>query len=108
MILAWEWNDPELAALHFVTVTCYNLQHPAQFTESALSNLRTLFLEHMECGLAVTEIRRRVAAASSASAQVLKRPGERRPVGRAWPMTIADVALPDAPQGGRRARFVLG
>ena len=29
-ILAWEWQDPELQAVHFLTVASYTLQHPAQ------------------------------------------------------------------------------
>lgn len=34
MIIAWEADDPELLAEHFLTVATYNLQHPAQFTDS--------------------------------------------------------------------------
>ncbi|HEY0736847.1 MAG TPA: DUF5946 family protein [Herpetosiphonaceae bacterium] len=32
-LIAWEYDDPELAAEHFLTVAAYNLQHPAQFTD---------------------------------------------------------------------------
>ncbi len=36
-VIAWEFQNPELFAEHFLTVSSYNLQHPAQFTEEALA-----------------------------------------------------------------------
>ncbi len=62
-ILAWEWQDPELAAVHFLTVASYNLQHPAQFTEPALAGLREQFIAHLDQGIPISEIRRRVGQA---------------------------------------------
>jgi Family of unknown function (DUF5946) len=99
MLLAWEYDDPELQAEHFLTVACYNLQHPAQFTEATLAGLRAVFIEKLDYGLAVAEIRRRVGKAAAGAARVLKPEEERRPVLRQWAMTIADVYLPDQPTG---------
>ena len=99
LLIASEYDDPELAAEHFLTVAAYNIQHPAQFTDDAIAGLHELFIAHLDDGLAVAEIRRRVAAASAGSTRVLKPVVERRPVPRQWEMTIADVYLPDQPDG---------
>ena len=99
MLLAWEYDDPELQAEHFLTMACYNLQHPAQFTEATLAGLRAVFIEKLDYGLAVAEIRRRVGKAAAGATRVLKPEEERRPVLRQWAMTIADVYLPDQPTG---------
>lgn len=98
-ILAWEWQDPELAAVHFLTVAAYNLQHPAQFTEEALAGLREQFIAHLDQGVAVSEIRRRVGKTAAGATRVLKPEPERIFVLRKWPLTIADVYIPDRPAG---------
>ncbi len=59
-LIAWEAQDPELLAEHFLTVASYNLQHPAQFTDAAITGLRAIFIEHLDHGLAIVEIRRRM------------------------------------------------
>ena len=98
-ILAWEWQDPALLAVHFLTVASYNLQHPAQFTDDALAGLRAAFIEHLDQGVSVAEVRRRVSSVAEGKMRVLKPEANRRPVLRPWPMTVADVYLPDQPQG---------
>lgn len=98
-LLAWEGNDPELAAEHFLTVASYNLQHPAQFTGEAVAGLRSNLIEHLDHALPVTEIRRRTAIAYSGKRRVLKPEAERRPILRSWNITIEDVYIPDDPQG---------
>jgi hypothetical protein len=92
MLLAWEYDDPELRAEHFLTVASYNLQHPAQFTEATLAGLRAAYIDY-------AEIRRRVGKAAAGVTRVLKPEHERQPVLRQWAMTIADVYLPDQPEG---------
>jgi hypothetical protein len=106
-VLAWEAHDPELLGEHFLTVACYNLQHPAQFTEEALAGLRAALIDHLDSGVAVEELRRRAARVFDGPKRVLKREAERRPVLRRWPLTIADVYIPDRPQGaaGRVRRW---
>ncbi len=99
LLLAWEYDDPALAAEHFLTVASYNLQHPAQFTDESLAGLRAMFVEHLDNGLSVQEIRRRVGRASEGNRRVLRDESERRPTLRAWSMTIGDVYLPNKPAG---------
>lgn len=98
-IISWEFENPELFAEHFFTVACYNLQHPAQFTEEASEQLRSGFIERLDHGLSVAEIRRRTAKVYEGSKRVLKRESDRFPVLRSWSMTIADVYIPDHPDG---------
>jgi hypothetical protein len=98
-IIAWEGQDPELRAQHFLTVATYNLQHPAQFTDETIAALRAAYIEHLDHGLPVEVIRRRMGDAYEGKRRVLKPEAERRPVLRRWPMTIADVYIPDQPQG---------
>jgi len=99
MIGAWEFQDPELMAEHFLTVAGYNLQHPAQFTEEAIAGLRTAFIQRLDDGLSVAAIRQRNAHAYDGSKRVRKPEAERQPVLRRWAMTIADVSILDQPQG---------
>jgi hypothetical protein len=98
-ILAWEAHDPELLAEHFLTVASYNLQHPAQFTDEALAWLRAALIDRLDKGVAVEVLRRRAARVYDGPKRVLKREAERRPALRRWPLTIADVYIPDRPQG---------
>lgn len=98
-IIAWEWQDPELMAQHFLTVGSYNLQHPASFTDAAISGLREQYVQHLDSGLPVEQIRQRVSHLAEGSTKVRKPEAERQPVLRRWPMTIADVYIPNQPSG---------
>jgi len=99
LLIAWEYDDPELQAEHFLIVASYNLQHPAQFTDEALAALRTAFIERLDNGLTIAEIRQRVGKATGGKRRVLRDEAERQPMFRAWSITIADVYIPDKPQG---------
>lgn len=96
---AWEFQDPELRAEHFLTVASYNLQHPAQFTEEALTGLRAAFIDRLDQGTPIEILRRRAARVYNGPKRVLKTESERHPVLRQWRMTIADVYIPAQPQG---------
>ncbi|MDX1417328.1 MAG: DUF5946 family protein [Candidatus Promineifilaceae bacterium] len=98
-IIAWEWQDPALMAQHYLTVTCCNVQHPAQFNDHALATMKRLFLEHLAGEVSLAEIRRRNSQLFEGSVKVLKPEGERQPILRRWPMTIADVYIPDQAEG---------
>jgi hypothetical protein len=98
-IIAWEYDDPELLSEHFLTVASYNLQHPAQFTDAALAGLRAAYIERLDNNLPIAEIRRRVGRVAQGAAPVLRPEAERRPRLRRWGMTIADVYIPDRPEG---------
>jgi hypothetical protein len=98
-LLAWEWQDPELLAVHFLTMASYNLQHPAQFTSAALEVLRAILIAHLDEGVATVELRRRVAEVTGGQQRVLKAERARRPHLRSCSMTIGDVYLRGQPQG---------
>jgi hypothetical protein len=99
IVISWEWQDPLLLAVHFLTVSSFNLQHPAQFTPQVLEGLRLQFIEHLDRGVAVPEIRRRIARLAEGSTRILRPQDERRPVLRRWSITIADVYHGGQPQG---------
>lgn len=98
-ILAWEWQDPELQAVHFLTVAAYNLQHPAQFTDAALTGLRAAFIDYLDNDITIAEIRARMSRLTAGKPRVLRPEAERRPMLRRWRMTIADVYLSGQPEG---------
>ena len=98
-VLAWEVNDPELAAEHFLTVACYNLQHPAQFTDEALAWLRSAFADHLDRAVAVGQLRRRAGRQFEGRTRVLRPASEQSPTLRQWNRTVADVYLPDRRAG---------
>ncbi|HEX2079999.1 MAG TPA: DUF5946 family protein [Longimicrobium sp.] len=99
MLIAWEADDPVLLAEHFLTVATYNLQHPAQFTDEAIAGLRAAFVDRLDRGVSVQEIRARIGRASAGSRRVLRRKDGQRPVLKTWSRTIAEVYLPGRPQG---------
>ncbi len=98
-ILAWEWQDPELLAVHFLTVAAYNLQHPAQFTDAAITGLRAAFIDYLDSEITIAEIRARMARVAEGESRVLRPEAERRPVLRHWRLTITDVYQHGAPEG---------
>lgn len=98
-VLAWESHDRELWAEHFLTVASYNLQHPSQFTEEALANLRLVYIDYLDHGLPIAQVRKRVARISEGAKAVRKKESERTPVPGEWEMTIADVYIPDHSAG---------
>lgn len=98
-IIAWESGRPELFAVHFLTVAAYNLQHPAMYEPEAIAGLRATLDEVLSQGLAIEEILRRTRKTYDGARRVRRAEAERRPVLRSWPMTIADVYLPEQPEG---------
>lgn len=98
-VIGWESEDEELSKEHFKTVACYNLEHPSLFTDEALCQLRVAFMGHMDEGMAVSEIRRRMGAMFEGDMKVMKDPSSRKATPRDWRMTIADVFCQGNPQG---------
>ena len=90
-LTAWEWDDLELGALHFLAVATFNLQHPSRFSEAAIERLKWVFDQNFDNGLPVSRIRDIHARVFDGSETVLN-PDERPAVQpREWAMTIADV-----------------
>jgi hypothetical protein len=98
-VLAWEWKDPALQAAHFLTVACYNLQHPAQFTDAAIAGLRVALAHYLDGTWNAHEIRWRNASVYDGRQRVRKPESERSPVLRQWSQTVADVYAHDQPAG---------
>ena len=92
-----EGDDPQLQAVHYLTVATYNLQHPAQFTPAALAGLRAGFVDHLDHGVDVAELRRRTARWPAPRGCSSRSPSAPRPA--RWSLTIADVYTPDRPEG---------
>lgn len=82
-----------------MTVACYNIQHPAQFTDEVIPGLHAALIERLDRGVPVEVIRQRNSRLYEGKKRVLKREAERRPVLREWPITIADVYIPEQPEG---------
>ena len=91
--------DPELAAEHFFTVACYNLQHPSLFTPEALEELRSSLKGLLDGKLTIDEIKRRTAAGFDGPKKVLQPTRRRQVVLKLWKMTTEDVYRRYQPQG---------
>ena len=98
-LIAWEADDAELRAEHFLTVASYNLQHPARFTDDAIAGLRQSYVDYLDRGMSIPEIRRRASAAFDGPKRVRREESSLRPALRTWPMTIADVYATGGPTG---------
>lgn len=103
-VTSWEWQDDELAALHFLTVATFNLQHSSRFSDAALASLRQVYIEHIDNGLTVSAIRRIHRDLFAGSARVRSLGAERAVISRNWPKTIADVH--DSGPGGAAQRVL--
>ena len=89
-VLGWEQTDLALARLHFVTVACFNLQHPSRFLPEALDGLLDALRRFFDEGASTEEIRRAHADRYAGAARVL-RSTPSPPVLRSWPITVADI-----------------
>jgi Family of unknown function (DUF5946) len=92
-ILGLEREYPELAAMHFLTVAAYNIQHPAQFTPEAIAGLRKSFVDFLEGRIDIAGIRDR-GHYFDGNRRVLRPALERHPVLVCWKTTTADVYNP--------------
>jgi hypothetical protein len=97
-LLAQERDNPDLQAVHFLTVAAYNIQHPAQFMDDAVAGLRKSFTDYLDGKLDMEGIRER-AKAFNGPKKVLKPLFERKPVLVCWKMTTAESYNPADPAG---------
>jgi hypothetical protein len=98
-ILGWEPADAELFSLHFYIVAAFNLQHPAQFTDEALQELRAVFVQALDGSAPVEALARRMGTTFQGSTRVLKKEDERHPVSKSWTVTATDVFAGGRPEG---------
>jgi hypothetical protein len=97
-VIGWEYGDPELASEHFMTVACYNIQHPAQFKDEVISDLKQLLAEYLEKKMTVKQIREYVSSRTEGKVKILKEKNEVTPVLKKWEMTIADIYTDPKPE----------
>jgi hypothetical protein len=97
-LLAQERDNPELQAVHFLTVAAYNIQHPAQFMDDAIAGLRKSLVDYLEGKIDVHGVRERTKEFNGPR-RVLKPVFERHPILVCWKTTTADVYVPADPLG---------
>ena len=92
-MLALEFEDPTVfGAVHHITVICYNIQHPATFTEESLAWMRSSLRAIIVDGLSPTELRKQVRKKTRGDVQV-KRHTPKEPVQMHWSMTVSDIRM---------------
>jgi len=94
VMLAREFEEPACAEVHHLTVMCYNLQHPQQFTPAALAWSRSALQQVLEQGLPPGELlrRSRQVYGSPGKAKVTRQPRPGEAVQSVpWSLTIADA-----------------
>jgi Family of unknown function (DUF5946) len=93
--LALEFTDPQYGRVHFLTVTCFMVQH-GRYSDEALAwiepHLRTV-LEGEVTSRQIVQKMNRVLGQGHRSWKVNRRPGEPPLLKIPWSMTIADVAV---------------
>ena len=89
-VLSWEATDQELLGLHFWTVACYNLQHPAQFTDDAIKGLKEVFCEAYDKDVPISYIRKKMSRLTDGKFKVIKEQASEPKLVK-WSMTISDI-----------------
>lgn len=100
-LLALEFSEPSTFHVHFLTVACYQLQHPRTqpLSEDARRQLARALEDVVVHGRAITDVQREMGATFAGATRV--RPNEMdgdqaslTSVDR-WTTTVADVGPPD-------------
>lgn len=104
-LLALEFSDVRAGPAHFLTVACYQLQHPAAFRlgEAMLGQLRISLERVVVEGVPVEQVRRD-ASRSFDGPQRVRDDGTAPPPMLAWSRTVADVGPPDPASHLERVR----
>ena len=95
-LLALEFSDPRAGSVHFLTVTCYQLQHPASFplTAEARRWLADALREVIVHARPVATVRDVMHQEWDGSRRVREMTTTPVPTVR-WSATVADVGEPD-------------
>ena len=96
-LLALEFEDPTVfGAVHHITVICFNIQHPGEFTEESMTWMKSSLRAIIVDGLSPTELRKQVRKRTKGGVRV-KRHTElsEEPVKVHWSMTVSDVRTND-------------
>jgi hypothetical protein len=92
-ILALEFQDPSyFGAVHHITVTCYNIQHPDYFSDEALAWMRSTLRSAIEDGLTPAEMLKLARKNAAEGGKIRRMAPPESPPGRTrWSMTVMDV-----------------
>jgi uncharacterized protein DUF5946 len=95
-MLAWEYEDSRLGAVHHLMVLCYHLQHPSLYSPEGLRDGQQLLVQFVDQGVSPAEIRRRNrhrVDSGNRTWKITARPGAQGAYTHAvaWPMTAAQV-----------------
>jgi hypothetical protein len=96
-MLALEFEDPAIfGAVHHITVICFNIQHPATFTEESLAWMRSSLRAIIVDGLSPAELRKLARKTTKGGVQIKRhtKPPE-EPSRTHWSMTAADIRTGD-------------
>jgi hypothetical protein len=95
-LLALEFSDHRAAAVHFLTVACYQLQHPTSFalTDGGRWSLQKAVRDVVVHGRPVASVRDAMQQAYDGSRRVRGMAATPTPTVR-WSTTVADVGPPD-------------
>ena len=92
--LSLEFTDPAFGAVHFLTVSCFMIQH-GRYSDKALSWIQPVVRGHLENKLTPAQLRQLARKGTSSDTRTckIKRSTNEPPVPKIiWSMTIADVA----------------
>lgn len=97
-ILALEFEDPSVfGAVHHITVTCYNLQHPDFFSDEAIEWMKASLRKIVEEGLSPGEMRKSAGKRTGEGMNVRRRTAPADAPRRIdWSMTVMDVRRDNA------------
>ena len=93
--LALEFSNPAYGAVHFLTVSCYMIQH-GRYSDIALIWIEKQLRDYFETGISADQIRLQAGKEASQEIRdwkVNRQPGEPEQAKIAWTVTILDVAL---------------
>lgn len=104
-LLALEFSDARAGSVHFLTVACYQLQHPKAFPLHAAARrwLENALGEVVVQDRPVSALRDAMQRGYDGSRSVLG-PSAEVVVPRHWSRTVADVGPPDAERHAGRVR----
>jgi len=96
-ILALEYESPGVfGAVHHITVTCYNLQHPDTFTDEALTWMRSSLRAIVEESLSGPDLLKRARRTFRGNVPIKRRTVPSvTPPGTKWSMTVKDIRTGD-------------
>lgn len=96
-LLALEFSDLRAGRVHFLTVACYQLQHPSSFALSpeATEQLRSALEDVVVHQRPVTAVRDEMQQAFTGSRRVRSAGSAETTPSSTWSVTVADLGAPD-------------